>query len=201
MAITEGRNRRNHNLHPAAPTVPVTVPAPRTNDETIPATTGAGPVRYVWAAARIAIGWVFLWAFLDKLFGWGFATPAAKAWINGGSPTTGFLKGTADRTFGDLFGALAGQAWVDWLFMTGLLGIGAALILGVGMRIAAAAGGLLLLMMWAAELPLTTNPFMDEHIVYAIVLAGLALGGAGATFGLGRIWAATPLVRRFPILK
>ncbi|MER7365496.1 hypothetical protein ABT353_22580, partial [Nonomuraea wenchangensis] len=49
------------------------------------------PVDYVWAAARISIGWVFLWAFLDKTFGWGFATPAAKAWINGGSPTTGFL--------------------------------------------------------------------------------------------------------------
>ncbi|MBO4274841.1 hypothetical protein GSF24_30070, partial [Microbispora triticiradicis] len=70
-----------------------------------------------------------------------------------------------------------------------------------GMRVAATTGGLLLLMMWAAELPLTTNPFMDEHIVYAIVLAGLALGGAGTTFGLGKIWAATPLVRRFPILK
>ncbi|MBP2706725.1 hypothetical protein JOL79_23240 [Microbispora sp. RL4-1S] len=162
---------------------------------------GAGPVRYVWAAARIAIGWVFLWAFLDKLFGWGFATPAAKAWINGGSPTTGFLKGTTDHTFGGLFNALAGQAWVDWLFMTGLAGIGAALVLGVGMRLAATTGGLLLLMMWAAELPLTTNPFMDEHIVYAIVLAGLTLVGAGNTLGLARWWASTPLVRRLPILK
>ncbi|GAB3159720.1 hypothetical protein [Microbispora hainanensis] len=200
MAITEGRKQRNHRLYDAAATAAVTVPAPRTHGEAIPAAT-AGPVRYVWAAARIAIGWVFLWAFLDKLFGWGFATPAAKAWINGGSPTTGFLKGTADHTFGGLFNTLAGQAWVDWLFMTGLAGIGAALILGVGMRIAATTGGLLLLMMWAAELPLTTNPFMDEHIVYAIVLAGLALAGAGNTLGLGKAWAATPLVRRFPILK
>ncbi|TQS28219.1 hypothetical protein [Microbispora sp. KK1-11] len=200
MAITEGRNKRNHRLYDAAPTAAVTVPAPRTHGETMPAAT-TRPVRYVWAAARIAIGWVFLWAFLDKLFGWGFATPAAKAWINGGSPTTGFLKGTADHTFGGLFNTLAGQAWVDWLFMTGLAGIGAALILGVGMRIAAATGGLLLLTMWAAELPLTTNPFMDEHIVYAIVLAGLALAGAGTTLGLGTWWAATPLVRRFPILK
>ncbi|MEU8193212.1 hypothetical protein AB0C10_05455 [Microbispora amethystogenes] len=163
--------------------------------------TGTDPARYVWAAARIAVGWVFLWAFLDKLFGWGFATPAAKAWVNGGSPTTGFLKGTADHTFGGLFGALAGQGWVDWLFMTGLLGVGAALVLGVGMRIAAVAGGLLLVLMWAAELPLTTNPFMDEHIVYALVLAGLALTRAGETFGLGGWWAATPLVRRFPILR
>ncbi|MEU1390068.1 hypothetical protein ABZ444_29030, partial [Nonomuraea sp. NPDC005730] len=52
---------------------------------------GRRPVDYVWAVARIAIGWIFLWAFLDKTFGWGFATPAGKAWVAGGSPTTGFL--------------------------------------------------------------------------------------------------------------
>ncbi|MEU6430738.1 hypothetical protein ABZ860_32990 [Microbispora sp. NPDC046973] len=108
------------------------------------------PARYAWAAARVAVGWVFLWAFLDKLFGWGFATSAAKAWINGGSPTTGFLEGTAGHAFGGLFTTLAGRPWVDWLLMTGLAGIGTALLLGVGMRIAAGAGGLLLLMMWAA---------------------------------------------------
>jgi thiosulfate dehydrogenase [quinone] large subunit len=145
------------------------------------------PVDYVWAAARISIGWIFLWAFLDKTFGWGFATPAGKAWIAGGSPTTGFLKGTGENALGGLFSALAGQVWVDWLFMAGLLGVGLALVLGVGLRIAAAAGTAMLLLMWAAELPLTTNPFMDEHIIYAIVLAGLALAGAGATLGLGKL--------------
>ncbi|MEV4569763.1 hypothetical protein AB0K12_38895 [Nonomuraea sp. NPDC049419] len=60
-------------------------------------TEGRRPVGYVWAAARIAIGWIFLWAFLDKTFGWGFATPSDRAWIAGGSPTTGFLKGTGWR--------------------------------------------------------------------------------------------------------
>ncbi|MFI6928262.1 hypothetical protein ACIBIZ_50640 [Nonomuraea spiralis] len=150
------------------------------------------PVDYVWAAARIAIGWIFLWAFLDKTFGWGFATPAAKAWINGGSPTTGFLKGTGENALGGLFGALAGQAWVDWLFMAGLAGIGLALVLGVGTRIAAVTGTLMLALMWAAELPLATNPFLDEHIIYAIVLVGLALTGAGTTLGLGNL----PIVRR-----
>ncbi|WP_211592586.1 hypothetical protein [Microbispora sp. H10836] len=192
MATIERRNQRTHL--DAATTAPQTTPA------TAPRTT-AGPARYAWAAARIAIGWVFLWAFLDKTFGFGFATPAAKAWINGGSPTTGFLKGTADNTFGGLFNTLAGQPWVDWLFMTGLAGIGTALILGIGMRIAATTGTLLLLLMWAAELPLTTNPFMDEHIVYAIVLIGLTLTGAGTTLGLGTTWTNTTLVRRLPILK
>ena len=48
--------------------------------------------RYVWGALRIGIGWIFLWGFLDKLFGFGFATARESAWLNGGSPTFGFLK-------------------------------------------------------------------------------------------------------------
>ncbi|GAA3235766.1 hypothetical protein [Nonomuraea helvata] len=155
------------------------------------------PVDYVWAITRISIGWIFLWAFLDKTFGWGFATPANRAWISGGSPTTGFLKGTGENALGGFFSSLAGQPWVDWLFMGGLLGVGLALVLGVGTRIAAVAGSLMLVLMWAAELPLDTNPFMDDHIIYSIVLIGLALAGAGTTLGLGNL----PIVRRTPWLK
>jgi thiosulfate dehydrogenase [quinone] large subunit len=155
------------------------------------------PVDYVWAVARISIGWVFLWAFLDKTFGWGFATPAERAWVAGGSPTTGFLKGTGEHALGGFFSTLAGQAWVDWLFMAGLLGIGLALVLGIGTRIAAGAGTGMLVLMWAAELPLETNPFMDDHIIYSIVLIGLALAGAGTTLGLGNL----PIVQRTPWLK
>ncbi|MGR6915535.1 hypothetical protein ACU635_14930 [[Actinomadura] parvosata] len=155
------------------------------------------PADYAWAVARIALGWIFLWAFLDKTFGFGFATPAAKAWVNGGSPTTGFLKGTGEHALGGFFSALAGQAWVDWLFMAGLAGVGLALVLGIGTRIAAGAGTAMLLLMWAAELPLATNPFMDDHIIYAIVLVGLALAGAGTTLGLGNL----PVVRRTPWLR
>ncbi|MET8002175.1 hypothetical protein [Nonomuraea glycinis] len=170
-----------------------------THSKTVATTTTSarGPVDYVWAVARISLGWVFLWAFLDKTFGWGFATPAERAWIAGGSPTTGFLKGTGENALGGFFSSLAGQAWVDWLFMAGLLGIGAALILGVGLRIAAVAGTAMLLMMWAAELPLANNPFMDDHIIYAIVLIGLALVGAGRTLGLGNL----PVVQRTPWLR
>ena len=85
--------------------------------------------------------------------------------------------------------------------MLGLLGIGGALILGAGMRIAAVAGGLLLVLMWAAELPLANNPFMDDHIIYTLVLAGLAVANAGDTLGIGRWWASTELVQRFPFLR
>ena len=157
--------------------------------------------RYVLAATRIALGWVFLWAFLDKTFGLGFATERADAWINGGSPTFGFLNfATEGKVFHDFFASLAGPV-ADWVFMIGLLGLGLALTLGIGMRIAAVAGSVLLVSMWAAELPLENNPFMDDHIVYALVLGVLALAGANKTLGLGRVWERIPLVARFGFLK
>lgn len=157
--------------------------------------------RYMAAALRLSIGWVFLWAFLDKLFGLGHETPAERAWINGGSPTEGFLANAPAGPFADVYKGLAGAAWADWLFMVGLAGIGVALLAGVAMRLAAAAGATLLVLMWTAVLPPDNNPFMDDHIVYALVLVALALVGAGKTLGLGAAWERIGLVRRYSVLK
>lgn len=105
-------------------------------------------VRYILAGTRLALGWIFLWAFIDKMFGLGMATESKNAWINGGSPTKGFL------TFGV-----------------------------------------------TAVLPPENNPFMDDHLIYAAVLAVLALVNAGDTWGLGRMWARLPIVQRTPWLR
>jgi len=86
----------------------------------------------------------------------------------------------------------------DWLFMIGLLGIGLALILGIGMWIAAISGSVMLVLMWAAGLPLENNLFMDDHIIYALVLVALAIYGAGRTWGLGRTWEALPSSTSWP---
>jgi thiosulfate dehydrogenase [quinone] large subunit len=157
--------------------------------------------RYVWAAARISLGWIFLWAFLDKAFGLGHDTTDKQAWINGGHPTQGFLKMGTKGPFAGFYHHLAGTTVVDWLFMLALAGIGAALIFGIGMRIAAAAGVLLLVMMWSAVLPPANNLFMDEHLIYTLLIVGLALTSAGDTLGMGHWWRNTRLVRSFPILK
>ncbi|MEU8261809.1 hypothetical protein AB0C02_14460 [Micromonospora sp. NPDC048999] len=157
--------------------------------------------RYVFAGLRIALGWIFLWAFLDKMFGLGHETTAKNAWLNGGSPTKGFLTFGAKGPFEGLYHGIAGAAWADWLFMIGLAAIGVALVVGIGMRVAAVAGGLLLVMMWTVVLPPANNPFMDDHLVYAGLLAGLALVGAGNTLGLGRAWAKLPIVQRLPWLR
>ncbi|HEY7487186.1 MAG TPA: DoxX family membrane protein [Streptosporangiaceae bacterium] len=163
--------------------------------------TATGAAAYVWAVTRLALGWVFLWAFLDKLFGLGHETTSAQAWLNGGSPTKGFLSHGATGPFESFYHNIAGATWADWLFMLGLAGIGAALLLGIGMRIAAAAGVVLLVMMWSVVLPPENNLFMDDHLIYALVLVGLALVSAGDTLGFGRWWGNTRLVRTYPILK
>ncbi len=155
--------------------------------------------RYMWGLARLFLGWTFLWPFLDKLFGLGHETPTERAWINGGSPTSGFLKGAAGP-FAGIYHSMSGVQIADWGFMFGLLAIGVALLLGVGTRIAAVAGAVLLILMWGASLPPANNPFMDEHLVYAVVLLGLALVNAGNTFGFGRKWTEMDLVRRHPWL-
>lgn len=154
----------------------------------------------VLAVARIMLGFVFLWAFLDKTMGLGSATQHGKAWLDGVSPTTGFLKFgvNADGPFVDFFRSLAGNVLVDWLFMLGLLGIGMALILGIGLRVAAVAGTTLLVMMWAAELPLKNNPVVDEHLVYAAVLWVVAL--APRKYSLIETWLQTPTVKKNPWL-
>jgi thiosulfate dehydrogenase (quinone) large subunit len=170
--------------------------------------------RHVAAATRLSLGWVFLWAFLDKTFALGFATGVdpetgavdrfgGAAWINGGSPTEGFLQfGTEGKWLHGFYSSdLFAGAWADWLFMLGLLGVGLTLMLGIGMRIGAVAGALLLLLMWSAELPLENNPFMDDHIVYALVLVMLVLAKAGHTLGLGKTWESVPFVTRNGWLK
>jgi thiosulfate dehydrogenase [quinone] large subunit len=159
------------------------------------------------AIVRVVVGVEFLWAFLDKTFGLGYATPAARAWIHGGSPTKGFLSRVAVGPLEGTFHTIAGAAWADWLFMLGLLGIGIALILGIGLRAAAVSGTVMMVLMWAAEWPLakftsagepsmSTNPIVDYHIIYALALIALAFTYAGHTWGLGRLWARLPFVQR-----
>lgn len=157
--------------------------------------------RYVWAVVRLALGWTFLWAFLDKAFGLGHETESKAAWINGGHPTQGFLKFAAAGPFKGFYNDIAGAAWADWLFMIALAGLAIALLLGIGLRVAAIAGGILFVLMWSAVLPPENNLFLDDHLILAAALAGLALVSAGETLGFGRTWARLPIVQRLPWLK
>jgi len=163
---------------------------------------GQNKLETIWGILRISMGWILFWSFLDKLFGLGFATAAEKAWIAGGSPASGFLTFGAKGPFAEFYQGLAGDPVVDCLFMMGLLFVGLALMLGIGVRIAGFAGALMMLLIYSAGFfPPKNNPLIDNHIIYAILFVGFALTKSGYYFGLGKCWSETKLVKKFPFLE
>ena len=170
---------------------------------------------FFWGVLRLAMGWIFFWAFLDKLLALGFATgrdpetgevdrfgPAA--WIEGGSPTEGFLTFglNTKEPFLGFYSDLAGQAWVDWVYMVSMAAIGIALLLGIFTRLAALGGAIWMVLFYTASaIWPENNPFLDDHVIEFIILLALAHVDAGRYLGLGRRWERTELVRRFPLLR
>jgi len=162
-------------------------PAVRTQEEIVT----SAHARVWLAVLRLATGFIFLWAFLDKCFGLNYSTPPERSWLNGGTPSQGFL--TSDAVIGPLkdFYASIASPLTDWLFMLGMLGVGLAVMLGAGIRVAAVAGSIIMAMMWAAEWPPTqgsSNPLVDYHVIYGLALIVIAVTLAGDTWGLGRWW-------------
>ncbi len=159
-------------------------------------------LKFVMFLLRISLGWVFLWAFADKVWGLGFATKASDAWLAGGSPTYGFLMFATKGPFAEFYKSLAGNTLVDIVFMVGLLGIGLGLLLGLAMRLSVYSAVLMYIFMYTAGfIPPEHNPFIDEHIIYPMLAFGLYYGGADTVMGLGSWWRNTRLVRKFPILS
>lgn len=167
---------------------------------------------YVWGVLRILLGTVFFWAFIDKFFGLGFSTcrdqatnavnfMCEKAVVGGGSPTEGFLQFGTSGPFAPFYQSLAGNWFIDVIFMVGLLGIGVALLLGIGMRIATISGVAMLMMMYTAALPLENNPVVDDHVIYSVALAGLLFANDHQKLGFGKRWQNTKLVKKVPLLR
>jgi thiosulfate dehydrogenase [quinone] large subunit len=167
--------------------------------EKLEATLGDGETRGMWAwtVLRLLLGWSFLWAFLDKMFGLGFATCRSAesssidfacdaAMIKGGSPTYGFLTfATQGSHTGGLFDWMASSApdsigLADVLFMAVLLFGGLALMLGIGVRIAAIGGAFLMLFMFlAGDVWPENNPVNSSHVIEMVAFLGIATVGAG----------------------
>lgn len=178
----------------------------------------------VFGALRLVLGFTFLWAFLDKAFGLGFATGRLEdgtidffakgaAWFNGGSPTEGVFAFALKGPFKGFYEAVGGvemtaqgpvatgNGWIDVVYMASMLLIGLGLITGVMTRLAAAGG-----IVWMAIFYTATsiwpenNPFVDDHIVEILVLVALILANAGRYYGLGKIWQRIPYVKAHPVL-
>lgn len=149
----------------------------------------------VLSLARIVLGLIFLWVFVDKLFGLGYPTSSDGALINGGSPTLSFLS-DSEGPFAALFNAMAGSWIVDFLFMAGLLGIGVAMTLGVAVRLGAVTGAVFMLLVWMASFPLENNPVLDQHVVYLLLFVILALTLPEQRLSLQKKWRKLPTVKR-----
>jgi len=171
--------------------------------------------RPIWGLLRLSMGWIFLWAFLDKLLALGFATGrnpetgvadrfGDAAWINGGSPTDGFLQFGlhTKEPFTGFYEGLVGSTFIEWAYMLSMVFIGVALLLGIITRLAAGFGVLWMAMFYTASaLSPENNPFLDDHVVYAIVLVGIAVVGAGRYLGFGRRWEQLGFVQKYPIFR
>lgn len=156
---------------------------------------------YILGILRIAMGWTFLWAFLDKMFGLGFSTTAEQSWLNGVSPAAGFLKSATSGPLANIFSSMSGQPIVDWLFMMGLLLVGLSLILGIAIKISSISGSLMMLLIFLSAIPPENNPLIDQHIIYILVLLLLNYNEAGNYIGLGRFWSRIPIVQKYKWLK
>jgi thiosulfate dehydrogenase [quinone] large subunit len=155
---------------------------------------------HLWETLRFTIALIMLWAFFDKVFGLGFATPMAKSWLDGVSPTTGFLAFAPVGPLATLFKSLANNLIVDILFMGGLLGVGLSLLLGIGVKLACWVGAIMMFLIYLSLFPPANNPLLDEHLIYVLVFIGLAIRSQ-ACFSLNKWWANTELVRRWSWLR
>lgn len=150
---------------------------------------------------RIVLGFMLIWAFLDKFLGLGMPTTPEAAMINGGSPTEYYLSNFVSGPLEGFYSSLAGNPALDLLLMAGLLLVGAAMILGVASRLSTVGMCVMMALMFSLEMPPDDNPLVDYHIVY--ILASIViyyLGGYGA-LGLDGRWSELSIVKRFPILR
>lgn len=126
---------------------------------------------YAALILRLVFGFLFFFAGWSKL--------TAEGWT-----ASGFLQ-NATGPFASWFQSLAGNGVVDFLNMWGLTLIGVALILGLLVRTASFFGIVLMGLYYFADfVGNTAHGFIDEHIIYIIVLILFLVGGFGHVWGL-----------------
>lgn len=128
---------------------------------------------------RFALGWLFLYSGLVKLFD--------SQW-----KAAGYLAGA--KTFPQLFHWLAmpqNITRVNFLNKWGSTLIGASLIFGLGVRWALGAGVLLMILYY---LPVLKSPYLgknyaliDDHVIYLLIFMLFIITDAGKFWGLDRI--------------
>ena len=142
---------------------------------------------------RLSLGVMFLYAGVTKI-------------INPSWSAAGYLENA--KTFSGFYRWLASGSLLPLVNLVnewGLALIGAAMILGLFIRLSSAAGALLMLLYY---FPILSFPYpnahaliVDEHIVYAAAFLVLGAMRTGRFYGLGPWCAKLPLCSRYPKLR
>jgi thiosulfate dehydrogenase [quinone] large subunit len=160
-------------------------------------------------ALRLIVGWVFLFAGVEKLldlegtgkpfsaFGFlKFAT--AGTWP--GAAENAVVNPTHDFWVGLTTNAAAMQ-FINFIVPVGEVLIGAALILGLATRFASVAGALMMGLFFVAAWDFG-HGIVNEHFVYGAVTLVLGYARAGEIYGLdGYIERTTRVLQRAPLLR
>jgi thiosulfate dehydrogenase [quinone] large subunit len=156
------------------------------------------------AALRVVVGWVFLYAGIEKIFG---AEPfTAAGFLQFG--TAGTAPGAAEgaivnptQTFWvDLASNASAMGVIDILVPFGQVAIGAALILGLGTRLAGAMGFLMMSFITIAAWDFAFG-IVNYTAVLAITALLLGIMRAGELYGVDAIVDEQPVVKRTPALQ
>lgn len=131
-------------------------------------------VGYAVLSLRLVMGWILFYAGITKLLdpNWSAEYLLVEA-------------GSLSIPFAGLWRALA----QDWLWLVNPMNqwgetlVGLCLILGAFVRFAAAMGCIMMVLYYFAHLPLEWGFIIDFHIVYIMIMFGLAAFGAGQLLG------------------
>ena len=160
------------------------------------------------ALLRIAVGIIFLWAGLEKIFApEPFSAAGFLEFGTGGSLGWPFVtgevaEGTAFNPTHDFWAGLAtneaAMSVINVLVPFGQIGIGLGLILGLLTRFSAAMGTLMMLFFFLAAWDFEFG-IVNQHLTYAVVTSFLGLIGAGNYLGLDRAVgeSVSPGIRRW----
>ncbi len=142
---------------------------------------------------RVSIGWLFFYAGITKV-------------LNPNWSAAGYLNNA--KTFTDFYHWLASPSvihYTNFFNEWGLTLIGAALILGIFVRLSSTLGALMMALYYFPVLvfpKVGANAYIvDDHIIYALVLLFLGAVRAGRYFGLENWCSSLPICSRYPALR
>jgi len=156
------------------------------------------------AALRVVVGWVFLYAGIEKIFG---AEPfTAASFLQFGTAGTapgaaeGAIVNPTQAFWVDLASNAAAIGVIDFLVPFGQVAIGAALVLGLGTRLAGAMGFLMMSFITIAAWDFAFG-IANYTAVLAITALLLGIMRAGEIYGVDAIVDEQPVVKRTPVLR